>query len=200
MQYKNIENNHCCEQVVVDGGEGEEKWNLYVLRYNYSGNYYVGTTIDFNDRMLDHWRKESEKKNLPNWSPKNKSKKGFKFYWFYIEKEGVEQGEAEYCENRLANLLVKEIEKINHESPIREIHVGSGLGIDCKGYNQKVDPTPSLDEAIEKYLIKLKELEWKDEKFQIECCAIGYVGEYDNSQCKKSWEEVASIRHLSNNK
>lgn len=36
---------------------------------------------------------------------KNKSTKGFKFYWFKIEKEGVEQDEAEHCENQLAEHL-----------------------------------------------------------------------------------------------
>ncbi|MDE7425399.1 MAG: GIY-YIG nuclease family protein [Lachnospiraceae bacterium] len=185
----------------MSGKENQEKWNLYVLRYNYSGNYYVGTTLDFEERMLDHWRRDSESiKRLPNWSFKNKSKKGFKFYWFKIEKESVERGEAERCENRLANLLVEKIEKINHENLTREIHVGSGLGVDCKGYNPGFEPSPSLDEIIEKYLIELKELDMKDEEFKIECCAIGYIGEYDNSQCNKSWEEVASIRFISDNK
>ena len=37
---------------LLSGGEMDNKnelmdWNLYVLRYNYSGNYYVGTTENF---------------------------------------------------------------------------------------------------------------------------------------------------------
>lgn len=52
------------------------KNNLYVLRYNETGNYYVGTAINLEKRMLVHWRRESK---LPIWSKKNKSKKGFKY-------------------------------------------------------------------------------------------------------------------------
>jgi hypothetical protein len=179
----------------------EEKWNLYVLRYNYSGNYYVGTAIDFEDRMLDHWRRNSDSVNrLPNWSKRNESIKGFKFFWFNIKECGVSRGYAERCENRLAELLAEEIENINHEKLSREIHVGSGLGVDCKGYNQKFEPKASLDEKIEKYLKELKRLETKDGEFQIECYGIGYIGEYDNRQCNKSWKDVASIRYLSDNK
>ena len=55
------------------------KNNLYVLRYNETGNYYVGTSTNLEKRMLVHWRRESK---LPIWSKKNESKKGFKFYWF----------------------------------------------------------------------------------------------------------------------
>lgn len=176
-----------------------KNWNLYVLRYNYSGNYYVGTTPDFESRMLDHWRKTSDKTGLPQWSPQNQSTKGFKFYWFKIENEGVEQGKAEQCENRLSKLLVEEIQIINNETFDREIHVGSGLGIDCKGYAAEFEPSPSLDEKIEKYLIEKRNLDTISGEFHIECHAIGYIGEYDNSQCNKSWEEVASIRFLNDN-
>lgn len=176
----------------------KEKWNLYVLRYNYSGNYYVGTTPDFEDRMLDHWRKTSEKKNLPIWSKKNKSKKGFKFFWFKIENEGVEQGEAEHCEWELARLLVDEIKKISHENPLEKIHVGNCGLVDCKEYDfeSEPEPTPSLDEKIEEYLKESRILDTKNGKFQIRCYAIGYVGEYNDGQCNKSWEEVALIRFL----
>ncbi len=180
--------------------ESKEKWNLYVLRYNYSGNYYVGTTPDFESRMLDHWRKTSEKKNLPIWSKKNKSKKGFKFFWFKIEKKGVEQGEAEHCEWKLANLIVKEIRNINHKKLAEEIHVGNWELVDGKKYNHKFEPNTSIDEKIEKYLKGLKNLKTKDGEFQIKCYAIGYIGEYDESQCNKSWKEVASIRFLSDKK
>lgn len=179
-----------------------EKWNLYVLRYNYSGNYYVGTTIDFEDRMLDHWRKFSDKNELPKWSPENQSTKGFKFYWFYIENKGIKQGEAEHCEWELARLLVDEIENINHEELVEKIHVGNWKLVDCKDYNHELEPkpNPSLDEKIEEYLKEPRKLETEDGEFQIECYAIGYIGEYDKSQCNKSWEEVASIRFLSDKK
>lgn len=105
----------------------KKDWNLYVLRYNYSGNYYVGTTIDFERRMNEHWKQTSTKSELPIWSEKNKSTKGFKFYWFKIEKEGVEQGEAEHCENYLAEQLVEEIKRLN-----REVHVGNGKFVDTE--------------------------------------------------------------------
>lgn len=38
------------------------------LRYNYSGNYYVGITEYLEKRMLVHWRRKSRKKGLPRWS------------------------------------------------------------------------------------------------------------------------------------
>ena len=53
--------------------ENKEKWNWYVLRYDYSGNYYVGTTIDFGRRMEEHWKQTSSKSELLKWSEKNKS-------------------------------------------------------------------------------------------------------------------------------
>lgn len=180
--------------------KNKEKWNLYVLRYNYSGNYYVGTTIDFERRMNEHWKQTSSKSELSTWSEKNNSTKGFKFFWFYIEGEGVEQGEAEHCEWKLAELVLKKIENISHEKLAEKIHVGNWKLVDCKEYTPEFEPNPSLDEEIEKYLKKLKRLDTEDGKFQIECCAIGYIGEYDNSQCNKSCKEVASIRFLSNNK
>ena len=111
----------------MDSEQMNKKWNLYVLRYNYSGNYYVGTTPDFENRMLTHWRRTSTNNNLPMWSKENKSINGFKYYWFKINKEGVEQGKAEHCENCLADLLVEEIKKLN-----KEIHVGNGKRIDTE--------------------------------------------------------------------
>lgn len=153
--------------------------------------------------MGEHWRRDSDsEKRLPKWSKKNSSKKGFKFYWFYIEQEGVEQGEAEHCEWKLARLMVNKIEEINHERLAERIHVGNWKLVDCKKNNPEFEPepSPSLDTIIEEYLKELKQLETENGNFQIECCAIGYIGEYDNSKCNKSWKKVASIRFLSPNK
>lgn len=133
------------------------EWNLYVLRYNYSGNYYVGTTINFESRMLDHWRKTSIEGELPIWSSKNKSTKGFEFYWLYIGEDGVGQDEAEHCENRLANLLIEKIKDINNNEFIMEVHVGNGKFVDnkednfdveIKGEDTKNDLT-DIDEELE---------------------------------------------------
>lgn len=92
----------------------EKKNNLYVLRYNHSGNYYVGTAEDLQKRMTIHWRKKSRKK-LPSWSRDNKSYKGFVFYWFHIEGNGVSRSHADLCENHLAKLITRKIEYINQK-------------------------------------------------------------------------------------
>lgn len=179
----------------------KSNWNLYVLRYNYSGNYYVGTTIDFERRMKEHWRQTSSKSELPIWSEKNKSTKGFKFYWFKINREGVKQGEAEHCENRLAELLVEEIEKLN-----KEVHVGNGQFVDAEHtriieieVSNTKNNLNNIDNEITDWLISLDSLNPTkiEENPSIECCKIGYVGEYDNSLCNKSWSDVASIEFSS---
>lgn len=182
----------------------EKKWNLYVLRYNYSGNYYVGTTIDFERRMNEHWKQTSSKSELPIWSEKNKSTKGFKFYWFKIEKKGVEQGEAEHCENYLAEQLVKEIKRLN-----MEVHVGNGKFVDTEDtyvieieVNDSKNNPNDIDGAITDYLKKLDFLKPQKvkEDLLIECYKIGCVGEYDNSQCNKSLSDVASFEFSNDNK
>ena len=181
----------------MDGEQMNKQWNLYVLRYNYSGNYYVGTTPDFENRMLIHWRRTSTNHNLPMWSKENKSINGFKYYWFKINKKGVEQGEAEHCENYLADLLVEEIKKLN-----KELHVGNGKRIDTEdtyvieievnGIEKNLN---NIDKEITDYLksSKLINSQKVNEEFLIECCEIGRVGEYDHSQRNKSWNDVALI-------
>lgn len=181
-----------------------KKWNLYVLRYNYSGNYYVGTTPDFENRMLIHWRRTSVNNNLPIWSRDNKSTDGFKYYWFKINKEGVEQGEAEHCEKYLANQLVEEIKKLD-----KEVHVGNGKRIDTEDtyvieieINSVEKNLNNMDKEITDYLKSLKfiPLLKVNETFSIECCEIGCVGKYDNSQSHKSWNDVALIEFSIDNK
>ena len=177
-----------------------KKWNLYVLRYNYSGNYYVGTTIDFERRMKEHWRRTSTNSNLPIWSKKNKSTKGFKYYWFKIGKEGVEQGEAEHFENVLAERLVDKIKKLN-----KEVYVGHGKFVDTEEtsiteieVNCSENNLNDIDKEIMNYLKKL-DFPVKEE-LSIECCEIGCVGDYDHSQCNKSWGNVVSIEFSNDNK
>lgn len=175
----------------------KEKWNLYVLRYNYSGNYYVGTTPDFENRMLIHWRRTSTNNNLPMWSKENKSINGFKYYWFKINNEGVKQGEAEHCENYLADLLVKEIKKLN-----KEVHVGNGkfvdteeskwIEIEIKGIENNFN---EIDEKITSFLKQLEVLKHETigKETKIKCFEIGSVGEYYKNQCNVKWSDVVLI-------
>lgn len=182
-------------------GEGNKKnWNLYVLRYNYSGNYYVGTTTDHASRMEEHWKQTSSKSDIPIWSEKNKSNKGFKFYWLIIEKDGVEQGEAEHCEYALAKHLVQtinELKESNYEK-FSEEHVGNASFVDINYCVQKIDVGVAIDEKIKEYLKNLKSLDTGSECFSVKCCRIGYVGEYDSSQSNKKWEDVELIEFSSN--
>lgn len=174
-----------------------EKWYLYVLRYNYSGNYYVGITNDCGKRMLVHWRRTSTKRKLPIWSKMNKSTKGFRFYWFNINKNCVLQSEADHLENQLAEKISEKIKEINNKKFIKEVHVGNGNCIDRKNrYNIKTaisdikNELNEIDEIIAYFLINPEKLGFKENEIQIECCNVGYLGEYHSSQHDKSWREI----------
>lgn len=173
------------------------KNNLYVLRYNETGNYYVGTATNFEKRMLVHWRRESK---LPIWSKKNESKKGFKFYWFIIGKDGVSRSKADLCENRMAEILVEIIKNKNEEKFVKKIHVGNGshydLNIPVANYSYDNKGDNSLNDIDEEIMIYLKEpesLETKHGKFSITCHRIGRVDEFSQSKCNKSLIEVVSF-------
>lgn len=175
----------------------EKKINLYVLRYKYSGHYYVGTAEDFGKRMLVHWRRTSTKRKLPIWSKMNKSTKGFRFYWFNVNKNGVSQSEADHWENQLAKKIVEKIYDINKKNFIKEVHVGNGNRIDRK-YRYDIKTVISdiknefneIDEIIADFLINTEKLGFRKDEVQIECCNIGYFEEYNSSQHDKSWREV----------
>lgn len=180
--------------------DDKEKWYLYVLRYNFSGNYYVGITNDLKKRMLVHWRRTSIKRKLPIWSKMNKSTKGFRFYWFNINSTDVSQSYADHCENKFAEKILKKIKDINNEKFIKKVYVGNGNCIDRKyNYCTKIEINDIknefnyIDEVIAYYLIDSEKLGFKENEVQIECCNIGYLGEYDHSQCNKSWSDVAII-------
>lgn len=187
----------------MDGGiklsvkEKDENFNLYVLRYNYSGNYYVGITNNFEKRMLVHWRRTSVKRKLPLWSKINNSTKGFRFYWFKINNTGVSQSYADQCENQFAEKIIKKINDINDENFIKKIHVGNGNCIDRKhmfDIKIKLDYLENeinyIDERIADCLFNPEKFNFKNEKIQIECFNSGYLGEYHSSQHDKSLREV----------
>lgn len=178
----------------------EENINLYVLRYNYSGHYYVGTAEDFEKRMLKHWRRNStSKKRLPKWSSINKSTQGFIFFWFNIIESGVTQSHADFCENYLAIQIASKIKCINEDKFIKEVHVGNNKFIDGKDNNIKIVIDDSknelnyIDKKIMNYFKNPEPLKTKKGEFQIKCCGFGFVEEYDCSQCNKSWNEVTSV-------
>lgn len=173
-----------------------EKNNLYVLRYKYSGNYYVGTAEDFKERMIEHWKEISDS---PEWSKWNKSKQGFIFYWFFIEKDGVSRSDADLCENHLAKLIARKIKYINERDFIREVHVGNNKFIDGKTeYNRKKYinnedndqmELNDIDKEIYNYLKKLKSLKsFKMKKrLSIKCFEVGCVGKYQQND---SWDKA----------
>lgn len=176
-----------------------KKNNLYVLRYNQTGNYYVGTTKNFPKRMLDHWRKESKS---PIWSQKNTSTKGFEFYWFNINGNGVSRSEADLCENRMAEILFDLIRKKNNEKFIKEVHVGNGSRYDTKipvkdynynGKNKDKIPLNDIDKEIMECLKKIENLEAGKKKIPIKCWRIGYIEEFHQSKCNKSLIEVVTF-------
>lgn len=176
--------------------------NLYVLRYNHSGNYYVGTTKNFEKRMLDHWRKSSKS---PIWSRNNTSTNGFKFYWFNINGNGVSRSEADLCENSMAEKIFDIIRKKNDEKFVKEIHVGNGsyydVNIPVKEYkynakNKDKIPLNDIDKEIMKCLKKIDNLEVGKNKIPIKCWRIGCVEEFHQSKCNKSLIEVVTFFEL----
>lgn len=182
--------------------ENGKNWNLYVLRYNYSGNYYVGIAKDLKGRMEEHWKQTSSKSELSIWSEKNKSSMGFEFYWFKIEKEDVEHSEAQHCENQMAEELVREIKKLkeaNHEMFSEGGHVGNGEYVDRKYCVTKIDVGVPIDKKIKEFLKNLGFLNTKKGRFSIKCCRIGHVGEYHRNQCNKKWGQVETVEFLADN-
>lgn len=167
---------------------GEEKWNLYVLRYKRFGHYYVGTAENFKERMLDHWKEISD---APQWSKVNRSKQGFIFYWFTIEENGVSRSDADLCENHLAKLITRRIKCINEKRFIKEVHVGNNDFIDGKPERNKEKHINNnddnnkmeindIDKEIYNYLknlCSLKSTRMK-KKLLIKCIEVGCVGNY----------------------
>lgn len=199
-----------------------EEWHLYVLRYVYNGNYYVGTTPKLEKRMLVHLRRTSTKKNLPKWSAENKSTEGFRYYWFNIYRNGVSQAIVEDCENALfkidvngvsqaiaencENVLAKLINNtIEIKESSRETHVGNGKYIDGKENNYDIvikSECPDnvlIDTEIEK-ILKTPEPFKLVKEHSIKCIEIGNVQKYQRSDCNKVWFDIASVEFLDDNK
>ena len=144
---------------------------VYVLRYNYSGNYYVGsTTGDLGIRMKTHL-KENHNQDTPLWSCENKSSEGFKSYWFCIKSENDSQSITDYsrealqsigdqCENDLCNCLI-EMKRRNKDAQLdKETYVIGGSKTKKEDYKDfKIEKNGSiynsLDKEIDKYLKSL---------------------------------------------
>lgn len=176
----------------------KKNWNLYVLRYNYSTNYYVGTTPDFKKRMEIHRRRRSPNHNLPECSADNYSKKGFRFYWFLVEKRGVTQGVAEKCEYCLAAELEKAVHELNPN-----VHVWNGTRYaeykKSNGYaiTENKDNLMNIDHEIDEFLMNRKPLNPSEsnKKYSIKCYKIGCIEEYDETQCNKSFDDVVKYEY-----
>lgn len=182
----------------------KKNWNLYVLRYDYSANYYVGTNQDLKRRMGEHWKRTSTNQNLPKWSEKNHSTKGFRFYWFKVNESGVSKKSADHCENCLAHKLVDQIKIL----PV-DIYVGSNkifgreeTPIDEFEVIENKDNSINIDNEIDELFINLNVLTCPKikEDFSIKCYAIGHIGEYDEKrQYNKKFEKIADFEYLAEN-
>lgn len=184
--------------------EEKKKWGLYVLRYNYSGNYYVGDTDNLEKRMLIHLKQTSK---LPKASWANHSTMGFKSYWFTIDNNNVSQSEAGLLENAFTREIDKMIEKIEGHERDREIYASGGDL--AKNPYPKINPVEkdSLEnderhKKIDMYLKKISghKLKIKYGEYSISLLEIGTVGEYHHKDCNKGWYELASIEFSVDNK
>lgn len=175
-----------------------EKWYLYVLRYNYSGNYYVGDTKDLEKRMLIHLKRTSK---LPQASWANHSTKGFKYYWFEIDGYYVSRSEADLSENAFTKEIGKVIEKLEDNELNRKIYIRGGYL--AKNPYPKINPVEKDaledDEGHKKiytYLKNIKERELETKKGEhsiISLLEIGTVGEYQQTDCHKQWCDIRSV-------
>ena len=111
---------------------------LYVLCYNNTHNYYVGTATDLEERMLRHWRRDSDR--IPKWSRANYSRKGFQCYWYLL---GVDQSRADQCEAALGERLKAKIREITPDIKHRTL-VGYG---NCNETDE-LDPCLKPDEDV----------------------------------------------------
>lgn len=179
-------------------------WYLYVLRYNSTGNYYVGTTPDLAKRMLIHWRQTSLNSDLPIWSERNKSTLGFLCYWFNFDGKGLSQGKAEKCEAALCKLLVDKIRSEKTQRDCRCIYVSNGR----KGYDKNsefdikfdyTNPESSIiDDEISKFLKSISLLDLPPENtehYKIKCHKAYNIGEYNPEDCNNEWDKVASTTY-----
>lgn len=183
-----------------------EKWNLYVLRYDYSGNYYVGSAPNLELRMFDHWRRTSDKGDLPVWSALNNSTEGFKYYWFNINSNDVSQSVANCSENALTMEFCELIKNLSDNELNTKIYMFGGCSVKPPYPNVTSIEKESLvdDERyqnISMYLKNIKDhkLETKKGEYSISLFEVGTVGRYQQTDCNKDWHEVASVEFSEDN-
>lgn len=74
------------------------EWDIYVLKYKRTGNYYVGTAPNWKSRIKVHHTKTAPKKLNSNPSKFNKANEGF--YYFVYEINGVKIDKQKLGENQ----------------------------------------------------------------------------------------------------
>lgn len=149
-------------------------WYIYVLKYKSTGNYYVGVTPNLWKRMLIHWRRISYKNNLPKWSFLNRSRLGFKFFWFKCDSHILSQSEADRLENEISFLILSFIEPLNKKSNQFDAHVGNSNLKDGKVHDiHNVLQCRILDQKLNDMIdLKIKELTSVN-NYKLRCTMIG---------------------------
>ena len=192
----------------------EENWNLYVLRYNSTGNYYVGIqNRGWPERMLDHWRGTTGPQ-VPDWSYMNKSGEGFTCYWYKVKKVksshyGVGKALADRCENQLAKMLADKISTIAPEKAMRPLVANNRFINGCNNVtinSVRVEPgnilydRTSFDSAIDKYLRSVDKQELRitglEYHCKLKCRAIFEIGEFIDTGFQQKWYEKATCLYF----
>lgn len=86
-------------------------WYLYILKYEKTGNYYVGATPNLKGRMNAHRFRTSQKSLHSMPSILNRSTKGFSFFWYKIEGTESTQSNSNKIENKLTEFLKNWVEE-----------------------------------------------------------------------------------------
>lgn len=136
------------------------KWYLYVLRYKYSGNYYVGITPNLEKRMGIHFRRTSENpKRLPQWSQVNKSIKGFKCFWFeLLDTHGNTDSSASLIENKVGFAIEKRVNEIQNDNQHYFVNWGQlakSQFPDVNPISQSVIQNDPIVKQIEDFILNL---------------------------------------------
>lgn len=135
-------------------------WHLYVLRYKYSGNYYVGITPNLTKRMNIHFRRTSENpKRLPQWSRVNRSIQGFKCYWFeLLNSHGNTHSSASLVENEVGAIIERKLNSFQNQNIQFYVNWGNKKKSQFPNvipFNPGILPNNPMVKEIDDFILKL---------------------------------------------
>ncbi|MHC5216661.1 hypothetical protein ACYSNR_08330 [Enterococcus sp. LJL128] len=154
-------------------------WNLYVLKYKRTGNYYVGTAPDWRDRIYVHQTKTSSRALGSQPSELNKSNAGF--YYFVYGVDGFEIDESRLGTNQsvskinqsISYMIENELAEYLRKCAKEEIIVNGGCFPPTSIEKIKIIAAAAKEKTVS--LSKTERLLFEKELPEIFKCEIGSV-------------------------